>query len=216
LLMADKARGGRFKAWWVSLGLAATMSLVSYVLAFAAVPVELQVAYGALSACEAWGDELEQGSLDISRSPIWVLPIVGVGHLYGWKYRHFAAPSSFPNAAAGTTTPLHAILTVVDVARDCDDEMIRAMTRQIELGAPLDAYSTSGFTPLHEAILLAQPVFVDFFLRAGADVAVPVVRSGTLNGMTASQMARFLAERSDDPVRLDIAELVTNAGIERQ
>ncbi len=139
---------------------------------------------------------------------IWEKPLA---LLYRLKYWYHGGPTDVDDWVSGESSVFTVFLTAAsNTMGECDDEILSLQNRYLDGSRPVDNYDSTGYTALHQAIILQKTAFVRALLDGGADRSLEV-RSGSkhVSGLNAVELALWFDDQEFSPPSAEgIAEML--------
>ena len=195
------------------LGMAALLiALVSVGLvaaSFVLVPHSIRLYMASIATCHDLDDALiTSADPQFEGTKFWEVPLA---KLYRLKYWHHGGPTAVDDWAGGESNVFIVFLTAADGADGkCDLEILELQQRYLDGSRSLDDYDVTGYTALHQAIILHKTDFVRAYLKGGANRLLAVRSDNeTTNNKNAVELAVTIADFEFGPPSSDqIAEML--------
>jgi hypothetical protein len=166
-----------------------------------AIPPSFQVTYAAIAGCNKQ-KQIQDGDGALFQEFGYLEPYIP--YLFRWDQIALSDNFVISDRLVNNQSVFHLLLTASDIGRsDCDNEIIELAQHYQSRGAQIDQFNGYGMTPLQEAVITRNEVFVRLYLELGANKNLKVKsKNASIRGKDVSQIVQLFRERNPDDLQL--------------
>jgi len=115
-------------------------------------------------------------------------------------YQYLTSTDRIHESRVDPVTLLQFTLNGYDTKNSNNEKILEVSDMLLSRGVDIDQRNKSGFTALHEQVVLNQPGLISFLLKRGANtgIRVNIGRAGSKNSLTPLGLAKWLQSNSKE------------------
>jgi hypothetical protein len=159
------------------------------------VPKSIRVSLAGVAGCDFPEERLKRDDPNFKGVQLWEIPFSYVQRI---RYLMFPPTEIINDQFSDNITPLNLLLTSsTGYYGKCDEQILALFKRVSANGVSIDHYTPQGLTAIHEAVIFKRVEFLSILLKSGANSTLKTKYEGSINNMTALEIAMFFNSKKE-------------------